>query len=117
MSFWARSITGVITSKLESRFVARLDLLNSRELTRMMLQGVLTHLASVEYQMDSLSPPTNLEILITGSVPAGSGLSSSAAITTASVITVLSVLEVDVNRGDLTQVAIKCGTSPLPHLY
>ena len=61
--------------------------------------------------MDSLTPPKVLQILVTGTVPAGSGLSSSAAITTASVITVLSVLEVEVNRGDLTQVAIECGTS------
>lgn len=60
--------------------------------------------------MDSIDPPKVLQILVTGTVPAGSGLSSSAAITTASVITVLSVLEVDVNRGDLTQIAIECGS-------
>lgn len=59
-------------------------------------------------------PPKEVYILVTGSVPTGSGLSSSSAMTTASATTILQICnrrEGDgmIPRRELTQVAIESG--------
>lgn len=72
------------------------------------------------------APPAHVFVMVTGSVPQGSGLSSSAAITTASVVTILELTgrrdgADKVGRREVTNVAIEsgelallCPTSPLP---
>ncbi|KAI5480405.1 galactokinase [Pseudohyphozyma bogoriensis] len=69
-------------------------------------KGILSHIHS---SYSTFTPPPHLFLLVTGSVPAGSGLSSSAAMTTASAITILQVCgrRGSVSRKEVTQVAIE----------
>lgn len=67
---------------LDSRYVAS-SLLAP---TDALLEGILAQLAELDPATPKTTMPATLNLLVTGSVPAGSGLSSSAAMTTASVI-------------------------------
>lgn len=75
-------------------------------------KGILSHMH--KNPAISSPPPTNILILVTGSVPTGSGLSSSSAMTTASATTILQIAGRRegggvVARRELTQVAIESG--------
>jgi galactokinase len=79
-------------------------------------QGILTHVSTLGKPVVSVEVPGNVYILITGSVPPGSGLSSSSAMTTASAIAALSLSGrySEVARREVTQVAIESGSSLHP---